>query len=127
MGKCSIPLRYIKPVPTCEIGTRDIGPGLFIEHGGSTYIAAKSIGKNFYINQCATVGYSNNVDCPIIGDNVSVKAGAMVFGKCKIGNNVNIGANAVVFRDIPDNCTVVGVPGRIVKREGTKIGETQNR
>lgn len=123
MGKLSYILRYLKPIQTCEISTPSIGGGLFIEHGGSTYIAAKKVGKNFYINQCSTVGYSNYTDHPIIGDNVKVKAGAKVFGKCHIGNNVNIGANAVVFKDVPDNCTVIGIPGRIVKINGRKVDQ----
>ena len=117
-------LLYLRPMPTCEISTKEIGPGLFIEHGGSTYISAKKIGTNFYINQCATVGYSNYTDHPVIGDNVSVKAGAKVFGKCVIGKNVKIGANAVVYKDVPSNCTVVGVPARIVKKDGVKVNES---
>lgn len=121
IGKLAYSLRYLKPVPTCEISTHEIGPGLFIEHGGSTYIAAKRIRKNFYINQCATVGFSNYTDHPIIGDNVEVKAGAKVFGRCHIGSNTKIGANAVAYKDVPDNCTVVGVLGRIVKQNGVKV------
>lgn len=121
IGKMSYLLKYIKPVPNCEIHTKSIGPGLFIEHGGATYISARTIGANFYINQCATVGFSNKSDHPDIGDNVSVKAGAKVFGNCKIGNNVVIGANSVVFKNVPDNCVVVGVPGKIVKKNGLKV------
>lgn len=123
VGRKSFFLKYLRPEVTCEIGTRDIGPGLYIEHGTATYIAAKKIGCNFTINQCATVGYSNAIDAPIIGDNVSVKAGAKVIGKCTIGNNVKIGANAVVVKNVPDNCTIVGVPGRIVKRNGIRVDE----
>jgi serine O-acetyltransferase len=116
-------LQYLRPLPTCEIHTKEIGPGLYIEHGGATYIAAKSVGKNFYINQSSTVGFSNYTDHPIIGDNVSIKVGAKVFGKCTIGDNVIIGANAIVYKNVPANCTVVGIPGRIVKRDGKRVNE----
>lgn len=114
---------YIKGIPTCEICTKDIGGGLFIEHGGEVYIAAKSIAENFYINQCATVGFSDESHHPVIGDNVSIKAGAKMIGNVQIGNNVTVGANAVVVKNVPDNCTVVGVPAYIVRRDGKRTKE----
>jgi serine O-acetyltransferase len=54
---------------------------------------------------------------------VVVGAGAKILGSFTIGNNVNIGANAVVLSDIPDNSTVVGIPGRVVKINGEKVNE----
>ncbi len=68
-------------------------------------------------------GERNGKGGPTIGDNVVIGAGACILGEIKIGNNVNIGANAVVLTDIPDNCTVVGVPGKIIYNEaaGEKI------
>lgn len=51
----------------------------------------------------------------------SPKAGAKVLGKITIGNNVIIGANAVVVKDVPDNCTIVGVPAYIIKKEGKRV------
>lgn len=65
--------------------------------------------------------YTNKTDAPTILDNVSIKAGAKVLGKITIGNNVIIGANAVVVKDVPDNCTVVGVPAYIIKKEGKRV------
>ena len=53
---------------------------------------------------------------PVIGDNVFIGAGAKIMGKITIGDHVKIGANAVIVRDVPSNCTVVGVPGVVVKR-----------
>lgn len=50
-----------------------------------------------------------------MGNNVVIGAGACVLGEITIGNNVNIGANAVVINDVPNDCTVVGVPAKIVK------------
>lgn len=54
---------------------------------------------------------------PVIGENVLIGAGACVLGKVTIGNNVKIGANAVVLEDVPDGCTAVGVPARIIESE----------
>ena len=60
---------------------------------------------------------------PTLGDNVVVGAGAKILGNITIGDNVNVGANAVVVKDVPPDSTVVGVPGRIVKKEGRKFTE----
>lgn len=103
----------------------EIGPGLFIEHGFSTIVAARKIGKNCWINQQVTVGYSNAVDCPEIGDNVVISAGAKIIGDVLVGHNSRIGANAVVVKNVPPNCTVVGVPARIVRINGEKVQETE--
>ena len=106
---------------TCQISVNNIGGGIIITHGSATYVFAKSIGKNCYINQCVTIGYTNNTDSPILLDNVYIGAGAKVLGNITIGNNVIIGANAVVVKDVPDNCTVVGVPAYIIKKDGVKV------
>jgi len=58
---------------------------------------------------------------PTLGSNVTVSAGAKVLGSITIGNNVAIGAGAVVINPVPDDCTVVGVPGKIVKIKGEKV------
>jgi serine O-acetyltransferase len=108
---------------TLYIHTSTIGAGLFIQHGFSTIISAESIGQNCWINQQVTIGYSNVTDRPTIGDNVRITAGAKVFGNITIGNNSIIGANAVVFKDVPPNCTVVGVPAHIVKRDGKRVNQ----
>jgi serine O-acetyltransferase len=106
---------------TLFISTKDIGEGLFIQHGFATIIAAKSVGKNCWINQQVTIGFSNVTDCPVIGDNVTINAGAKIIGKVTMGNNSTAGANAVVVKDVPENCTVVGVPAYIVRRNGIKV------
>lgn len=110
------------PLPTLYIWTEDIGPGLFIQHGFATVIAAKKIGKHCFVNQQVTIGYNGNY-APIIGDNVMITCGAKVIGKVKVGNNVKIGANAVVVKDVPDNVTVVGVPAYIIKRGDKRVNE----
>lgn len=100
--------------------TGKIGGGVNVVHGYSTIVYANEIGKNFTVYQNVTIGVGkkdeNGVDAPIIKDNVTIFTGAVVFGAITIGNNVNIGAGAVVNKDVPDNCTVVGNPMRIIRR-----------
>ena len=111
------------PMSTLFISAEEIGPGLFIQHGFSTIIVADRIGKNCWINQQVTIGYSNSDDCPTIGDNVVINAGAKVIGKVTIGDNSKVGANAVVVKNVPPNVTVVGVPAYIIKRDGKRVNE----
>lgn len=96
-----------------------IGKNLFIDHGHGVVIGETSvIGDNCTIYQNATLGGTgkeHNKRHPTLGDNVIVGAGAKVLGNITIGNNVKIGANTVVLKDVPDNCTVVGV-GRVVNK-----------
>ncbi|HDL09969.1 MAG TPA: serine O-acetyltransferase, partial [Candidatus Omnitrophica bacterium] len=102
-----------------------IDRGLFIDHGMGVVIGETTIiGKNVTLYQGVTLGGTGKERGkrhPTIGNNVVIGAGAKVLGNITIGNNVQIGANAVVIKDVPDNSTVVGIPGRIVKREGKKI------
>lgn len=80
---------------------KSLGGGAFVQHGSSTWIFARSIGKNLFINQNVTIGQGKG-GAPTIGDNVSIRTGAVVVGAIKIGSNVMIGANAVVNFDVPD-------------------------
>ena len=73
------------------------------------------IGENCWIYQNVTVGEVDR-KAPVIGDNCLIGAGAVLIGGITIGNNVRIGAGAVVNTDIPDNCTVVSQPVRILER-----------
>ena len=98
------------PMDTLYITTPDIGGGLFIQHGFSTYIAAESIGENCWINQQVTIGYSGSGRPPIIGNNVMITCGAKVLGSITVGDNAVIGANAVVIRDVEPNAKMGGVP-----------------
>lgn len=109
------------PMSALLISADSIGPGLFIQHGIATIIAAKSIGANCWINQQVTIGFSTTNDRPTIGDNVMINAGAKVIGNVTVGNNSKIGANAVVVKDVPPDVTVVGVPARIVRRRGLRV------
>jgi serine O-acetyltransferase len=112
-------VKYIcKPMATLVIAKNTkIGPGLFIQHGIATIIAAKSIGRDCWINQQVTIGYSNNIDSPEIRDNVKIYAGAKIIGNVIVGSGAKVGANAVVINDVPENCTAVGVPAHIIRKE----------
>ncbi len=112
-----------KPLESLYLFTEEIGPGCFIQHGFSTGVGAKRIGENFWVNQQVSIGYSGVDDYPVIGNNVSIKTGAIVFGDITIGDNAVVGAGAVVFKSVPPNCTVVGVPAYIVRRDGKDVRE----
>jgi len=104
-----------------------IGQGFFIDHGMGVVIGETcEIGDNVTLYQGVTLGGTGKEKGkrhPTIGNNVVISAGAKVLGSIKIGNNVKIGAGSVVLKDVPDNCTVVGVPGRVVKRDGKRVGD----
>ena len=98
-----------------------IGKNVNIAHyHGIVFHHLTSIGDNTIIYQNVSLGGRNGKRGPTIGNNCVIGAGACVLGDIRIGNNVKIGANAVVLTDIPDNCTVVGVPGKIIKKGETK-------
>ncbi len=102
-----------------------IGNGLFIHHGMGVVIGETTvIGDNVTLYQGVTLGGTGKEKGkrhPTVGNNVVIGAGAKVLGNIKIGDNSYIGSNAVVIKDVPDNSTVVGVPGRITKQDGKKI------
>lgn len=91
-----------------------IGPGLYVPHPVGTVIMADSIGSNVTLVSGITIGMRNEPSFPTIGNNVFIGAGARVLGELTIGDNVNIGANAVVVKDVPANCTAVGIPAKII-------------
>ncbi len=104
-----------------------IGPGFFIDHGMGVVIGETSeIGKDVTIYQGVTLGGTGRdrgKRHPTLGDNVVIGAGAKVLGNIRLGNNVKVGAGSVVVHSVPDNCTVVGVPAEIVRKEGKKVSE----
>jgi serine O-acetyltransferase len=93
-----------------------IGPGFCIAHANGIVIHRYAvIGNHFRIQHQVTIGQRND-KVPIIGNNVYCGCGSKILGGITIGDNVKIGANAVVVHDVPPNCTVVGIPARIVKQ-----------
>lgn len=102
-----------------------IGSGVFIDHGMGVVIGETAIiGDYALIYQGVTLGGTGKESGkrhPTLGDNVVVGAGAKVLGNILIGHNVRIGAGSVVLREVPSDCTVVGVPGRIVFRSGERV------
>jgi serine O-acetyltransferase len=102
-----------------------IGERFFIDHGMGVVIGETTqIGDDVTLYQGVTLGGTGKEKGkrhPTIGNRVVISAGAKVLGSIEIGNDVIIGAGAVVIKPVPDNCTVVGIPGRIVKVGGEKV------
>lgn len=102
-----------------------IGKGLFIDHGSGVIIGETSIiGDNVTLYQGVTLGGTGKESGkrhPTLEDNVMVSAGAKLIGSFTVGENSKIGAGSVVLDEVPPNCTVVGVPGHIVKRDNIRI------
>ena len=98
-----------------------IGEGLFIDHGFGVVIGETAVlGNQVTLYQGVTLGGTGKDTGkrhPTLGNYVTVGAGAKVLGPITIGNHVKIGAGSIVLKDVPDNCTVVGNPGRIVHRK----------
>lgn len=105
-----------------------IGKNFFIDHGFGVVIGETAeIGDNVTLYQGVTLGGTGKESGkrhPTIGNNVVIGAGAKILGSFKVGNNVNIGANAVVLCDVPDDSTVVGIPGRVVRMNGERVAQT---
>jgi serine O-acetyltransferase len=105
-----------------------IGNGFFIDHGMGVVIGETAIlGDDCTLFQGVTLGGTGKETGkrhPTLGNGVVVGAGAKVLGNITIGDNVYVGANAVVLKDVPDDSTVVGVPGRVVRRHGAPVSTT---
>jgi serine O-acetyltransferase len=102
-----------KPMETLYIYTKDIGGGLYIQHGFATIISAKKIGENCRIYQQVTIGYKGELN-PVLEDNVSVTCGAKVLGGITMGKNSLAAAGSVVLKDVPMNAIVGGVPAKVI-------------
>jgi serine O-acetyltransferase len=102
-----------------------LGPGLFIDHGMGVVIGETTeVGRNVTLSQGVTLGGTTLERVkrhPTLGDNVVVGADAIVLGAITIGEGSRIGAGSVVVRDVPPHSTVVGIPGRVILRDGKPV------
>ncbi|MFD0681885.1 MULTISPECIES: serine O-acetyltransferase [unclassified Paenibacillus] len=103
-----------------------IGRRFFIDHGMGVIIGETcEIGDDVVLYQGVTLGGTGKEKGkrhPTIGSNVVIASGAKVLGSFTVGDNSRVGSNAVVLSEVPPNSTVVGIPGRVVKRDGVRVG-----
>lgn len=108
-----------------------IGKGVFIDHGVGLVIGETTeIGDNVTIYQGVTLGGTGKEigkRHPTIKDGVMISAGAKILGPVTIGENSKIGAGSVVLKDVPPNCTVVGIPGRVVRMHGERFNDLDQK
>lgn len=106
-----------------------IGKGFFIDHGNGVIIGETTIvGDNVTLYQGVTLGGNGKEHGkrhPTIGDNVMISAGAKVLGSFKVGDGSKIGAGSVVLQEVPPGSTVVGVPGRVVRRNSVRLPQEE--
>ena len=124
-----IPYFFLKAIVVTGFGIyipskAKIGKGFTIHNFSCIFISEGEMGENVIVFQGVTIGHlRGQPEPPKIGNNVLIAAGAKVLGSVTIGNNVVIGANSVVINDVPDNCTVMGNPARIISRETNWMSE----
>jgi serine O-acetyltransferase len=120
--------RFLSHVSRCLTGIEihpgaTIAEGFFIDHGMGVVIGETAeIGRNVTMYHGVTLGgtsWNKGKRHPTIDDNVIIGAGASILGNIRIGQDSKIGSGSVVNREVPPNSTVVGIPGRIVFREGS--------
>ncbi|MBD3288386.1 serine acetyltransferase [candidate division KSB1 bacterium] len=116
-----IPVRMLNYMTSIILGiqipvTTRIGGGLYLCHWGTIVVSKKAVlGENVVLFHDVTIGHEKG-KCPVIGNNVYIAPGAKIFGEITIGDNCKIGANAVVNKSFPADCTIAGIPAKIVKR-----------
>jgi len=112
---------FIKMMHHVNICDANIGPGFYISHAGTIFIAPINIGANFSITHNVTIGtgHRNGVasDPKGIGDNVWIGTGSVISGDVAIGDNVTISSGSIVSRDLPSGCLAGGNPGRVIMKE----------
>src|SRR5881296_1226589 len=126
----TVPARFVSHVSRFLTGIEihpaaKLGPGLFIDHGMGVVIGETAeIGDNVTLLQGVTLGGTSlkrEKRHPTLGNNVTVGAGAKIIGGFTIGDSSRIGAGSVVVREVPPNCVVVGVPGRVTYKDGQRV------
>ncbi|MDR2634714.1 MAG: serine O-acetyltransferase, partial [Clostridiales bacterium] len=119
---------HIRKVTAVEIHpAAKIGAGVMIDHGAGVVIGETAeVGNNVVIYQGVTLGGTGKDTGkrhPTIEDDVMISSGAKILGPITIGRGSKIGAGSVVLKSVPPQCTVVGIPGRIVKQRGLRIAD----
>lgn len=103
--------------------TANIGGGLLLFHAYSTIFSSKcTIGKGCRVVHNVTIGDKNGL-APVIGEYVEILPNAVITGDIRVGNHCVIGPGAVVYKNVPDNCVVVGNPAYILKKDGVKVNQ----
>jgi serine O-acetyltransferase len=110
----ALTFRLLEPIDSLSFDVDEIGGGLFVQHGFATIVSAERIGADCWINQQVTVGHVYDRGRPVIGDRVTIAAGAVVIGPVTIGDDVTIGANTTVVKDVPAGSVVVGAAPRVL-------------
>ncbi len=112
----------------CIIGRNaQFGPEFVLVHSLGVVINSSVVGgRHVVIEHLVTIGAERNAS-PVLGDDVFLGAGAKIVGGLRIGSRVKIGANAVVVNDVPDDCTAVGIPARVISRGGAEDAEERMR
>lgn len=122
IGLVSHAFSFLAPPDNCFFIGSDvkIRGGVCLMHPFATIINAESIGDGLIIKNNVTIGY-NYDKRPTIGDNVTIHANCVISGGINVGNNVIIGAGTILFKSVPDNCTVIGNPAYIIKKDNHKV------
>lgn len=100
----------------------EIGEGLLLYHFGGIVVSAERIGKNATLSHGCTIGMKKNngkAEFPVIGDNLYMAPGSKIIGGITIGNGVAVGTNAVLMKSVDDNSVVVGIPGKVISKNGS--------
>lgn len=101
-----------------NIAPNTVGYGFYIPHiiGGGIILNSKSIGNYCSANAGVVVGVNHTQDSkPIIGNNVAMNIGCKIVGNITIGDNVTVGPNTVIYKDVPSDCVVLGVPAHVIR------------
>ncbi len=127
LRRTPLPLRLLlrrlyRPSATLTLDAERIGPGLFIQHGIGTIVAAESVGSHCWINQQVTIGHDAKGK-PTLRDDVRVGAGAVVIGPITLHDGATVGANATVVHDVPPGTTVVAPPATVLRRHPGDVDE----
>ena len=101
-----------------DVFAADIGPGFYIGHVGTLYIGPTKVGANFSVTHNVTVGIGVGAahGLPVLGRDVWVGTGSILYGDIAIGDGVTVNGGTVLSRSIPDRCLAGGNPGRIILR-----------